>query len=214
MDFIFNPQREHFIKWIDRRIKQQRDILIIGDYGVGKSAFIKEIKKKYPKAMVVNPLGSICQLLGEACGVSDVAYWQKPKYIQQLKDHPRLIIIDEAQHLRSDFYPYLKMLSDYGNTLVLSGLVELADILKERHPDILSRMMRMTLEPIEAEEFKRYLSGLFEADAIKVINGKANCMREMVEIIDDCLLYIAEKKLPKVTEDIAYSIAYAEEIVD
>lgn len=214
MDFIFNPQREHFITWIDKRIKQQRDILIIGDYGVGKSSFIKEIKKKYPKAMLVNPLGSICQLLGEMCGVVEVAYWQKPKYIQQLKDHPRMIIIDEAQHLRPDFYPYLKMISDYGNTLILSGLIELADILKERHPDILSRMMRMTLEPVAADEFKRYLSDQFEADAIKVINGKAGCMREMVEIIDDCLDYIAEKKLPKVTEDLAYSIAHAEEIAE
>lgn len=214
MDFIFNPQRESFMRWIDQRIKQNRGMLIVGDYGVGKSTFIKEIKKKYPKAMIVNPLGSTCQLLGEMCGVVDVAYWQKHKYIQQLKDHPRLIIIDEAQHLRPDFYPYLKMISDYGNTLILSGLVELADLLKDRHPDILSRLMKMVLEPISVEEFEQKLSDKFADGAIKTINGKAKTMRELVETIDDCLLYISDKKHPKVTEDMAYSIAYAEDMVD
>jgi len=212
MEFIANPQREKFMEWIDRRVRQNRDTLIIGEYGVGKSAFIQEIHKKYKKAMVINPLGSTCQLLGEMCGVVEVEYWKKPKYIQQLKDHPRIIIIDEAQHLRPDFYPYLKMISDYGNTLVMSGLVELADILKERHPDILSRMMRMTLEPIGAAEFAAALSEKFEPGAIKTINGKATCMREMVEIIDDCLLYISDKGYPKVTEDIAYRIAHTEEL--
>lgn len=84
MDYIINPQRQQFLKWIERRTNQQRGSLIVGDYGVGKTAFLKELKKRYPNAMIANPLGSPCQLIGEMCGLSEIAYLRKNRYLQQL----------------------------------------------------------------------------------------------------------------------------------
>ena len=110
-------------------------------------------------------------------------------------------MIDEAQHLAERVYPYLKIIMDAGCSVILSGLPDLHDLLRNRHPDVLSRMTHLKLEPLGAEELKRLLPD-FDAEAVEVLHGSTANMREMMSVADNCRDYKLTNGLKTVTVEV------------
>lgn len=195
IDFIVDAEREKAKERAMRRIEKGRSVLFYGNYGVGKSAMLAHLVaelKKTRTVVEVRPLGGVFQLLGEMCGVMEAGHWNKNKYLQTLCDHPRIIVIDEAQHLKHEIFPYLKIIMDAGNIVIFGGLTELIDKMKARHPDILSRMMRLEVLPIKFDDLKAEVNKTdmpqFNNDALTMIyNGES--MRVWIEAIENCRAY-------------------------
>ena len=205
MGFIEDANRQKIMEKIRLRIPKNRSVLVHGDYGVGKSTFVGQVVKELRlthTVVEVRPLGSVCQLLGEMCGVMDVEVWKKNKYLQTLCDHPRVIVIDEAQHLTPAIYPYLKLIMEAGNIVIFSGLTDLVDSLRAKHPDVLSRMVQLKLLPISLAEFKKATPD-FEEEAMDSIYGYSESARVTIEMIEYCRDYAAEKGIEMITANIA-----------
>lgn len=203
--FIEDANRQKIMEKVRLRIPKKRSALIHGEYGVGKSTFVGQVVKELRlthTVVEVRPLGSVCQLLGEMCGVMDVEVWKKNKYLQTLCDHPRVIVIDEAQHLTPAIYPYLKLIMEAGNILIFSGLTDLVDSLRAKHPDVLSRMVQLKLLPISLAEFKKATPD-FDELAMDIIYGYSESARVTIEMIEYCRDYAAEKGIEVITAEIA-----------
>jgi len=208
MPFIEDENREKIHQIVSARVRTGRSAMIVGGFGVGKTTLLDKIAEDFKReynVVRVSPLGGVYQLLGEMCGISDASWVRKTQYLQQLcsgVSEKRIIVIDEAQHLTKDIYPYLKQVMDAGNSFVLSALPEFEDKLREKYPDVLSRMVRIKVNPIVPSDVKTALP-MFEEEAIEQILGYAESMRATTNLVIDCLTYIKDENLDKVTVEIA-----------
>lgn len=208
MPFIEDENRKEIQQIVSTRVKTGRSSMITGGFGVGKTTLLDKIAEDFKRdhnVVRVSPLGGVYQLLGEMCGISDASWVKKTQYLQQLcsgVSEKRIIFIDEAQHLTKDIYPYLKLIMDAGNVFVLSALPEFEDKLREKHPDVLSRMRRIKVNPIIHSDVKTALP-MFDEEAIEQILGYAESMRVTTNLVIDCLTHIKDENLDKVTVEIA-----------
>ncbi len=96
----------------------------------------------------------------------------------------------------------------YGNfrfrVLVLAGVPELEETLRERAEDVFSRFKVLRLLPVSADDFKSCMADDFEPDAVDLIYGASDGnMRIFEEFCDDCRDKAMETGADKVTVDIA-----------
>jgi AAA domain len=206
-EFLIDASRQACLNSITAHVRRAGSCVITGNYGSGKTELLKQIA--HPSAVRVRSLGSLYQVLGSMAGVSEPSWRAKEKYLNQLIAHPRVIIIDEAQHLAERVYPYLKIIMDAGNSIILSGLPDLHDSLRARHPDVLSRMTHLKLGVLSQDEMSKLLPD-FTPAAVSVLYGhKSNPnMREMMSIVAICRDYASESKLDVIDVDTVSLFAF------
>lgn len=199
--FILDPARETYLKAINSHIRRKANVLVTANHGSGKSELLRQIKNSQ-STLRVRSLGSLYQLLGRIANVKEPEPRHKAKYLDYRCEHPCTVIIDEAQHLPDAIWPYVKIMMDAGNSFIFAARPDLHDTLKDRHPDVLSRVKHLKLEPLAEADMYKLVQADFDEDAFSVIYGSTYDMRVMVNHIDNCRDYAVEHKLEKVSIDI------------
>ena len=190
--FINDKRRISYLSAIYNRIYRGQSVLIEGDYGVGKSRFLKLLKPKKLHGVWVESLFNIHEILSSILKDlnydTTATYRRTPKYLKticSLTDF--FIIIDEANDLDRRVWPYLKRIIDAGVPIVLAGLPKVRTFLTSEYPDILSRLKTLILYPIVVEDFILEYKD-FEPDAIEQIYvSTKGDMRKFKEICTDCM---------------------------
>ncbi len=189
--FINDKRRVSYLGAVYNRIYRGQSVLIEGDYGVGKSRFLKLIKPKKLQGVWVEPLFNVHVILASILqGLNYEAtatYRRTPdhlKMIQKLTNY--FIVIDEANDLDRRVWPYLKRIIDAEVPIVFAGLPKVRTFLTSEHPDILSRLKTLILYPIVVEDFIVEYKD-FESEAIEQIYVATHGdMRKFKEICTDC----------------------------
>jgi len=189
--FINDKRRVSYLAAVYNRIYRGRSVLIEGDYGVGKSRFLKLIKPKKLQCVWVESLFNIHETLASILqGLNYEAtatYRRTPghlKMICNLTDF--FIVIDETNDLDRRVWPYLKRIIDAEIPIVFAGLPKVRTFLTSEHPDILSRLKTLILYPIVVEDFILEYKD-FDPEAIEQIYVAAKGdMRKFREICTDC----------------------------
>jgi predicted AAA+ superfamily ATPase len=201
MKYVHDEARKYALNAITKRISRKQSVMLTGHYGSGKTSLLKQIKNT-ATTVRVRSLGSLYQLLGRIDGVNDPVPYYKAKYLDHRCAHPATIIIDEAQHLPHSLYPYLKIIMDSGSSVILAGLPELRQTLVDKHPDVLSRLTHIELEPLAEQDLYAHLGADFEEDAFSAIYGSTGDMRVMMSIVQDCRDYAEAKGVNSIGMDL------------
>lgn len=189
--FINDKRRVSYLRAIYSRIYSGHSVLIEGDYGVGKSRFLKLLQPKKLHGVWVESLFNIHNILASILKDlnydTTATYRRSPEYLQRICLLTDLfIIIDEANDLDRRVWPYLKRIIDAGVPVVLAGLPKVRTFLASEHPDILSRLKTLVLYPIVVEDFIIEYKD-FEPEAIEQIYvATKGDMRKFKEICTDC----------------------------
>ena len=134
--------------------------LVTGSHGVGKTTSLREYAsienllmwEARPGYQAKHVLSDIAERMGLSAGQG----WRMQTSIvaEQLRAHPRTMIIDEAQRLNYDGFDLLKYLADASSsTFVLSASPSLEKRI-DRWQDIASRCpVRVRVAPMTAQEF-------------------------------------------------------------
>ncbi len=189
--FINDKRRVSYLAAVYNRIYRGRSVLIEGDYGVGKSRFLKLLKPKKLQCVWVESLFNIHETLASILqGLNYEAtatYRRTPghlKMICNLTDF--FIVIDETNDLDRRVWPYLKRIIDAQIPIVFAGLPKVRIFLTSEHPDILSRLKTLILYPIVVEDFILEYKD-FDPEGIEQIYVAAKGdMRKFREICTDC----------------------------
>lgn len=134
--------------------------LVTGSHGVGKTTSLREYAalenllmwEARPGYQAKHVLSDIAERMGLSAGQG----WRMQTSIvaEQLRAHPRTIIIDEAQRLNYDGFDLLKYLADASSsTFILSASPSLEKRI-DKWQDIASRCpVRVRVAPMTAQEF-------------------------------------------------------------
>jgi len=190
-DFINDKRRISYLGATYNRIYRGQSVLIEGDYGVGKTRFLKLIHPKKLHAVWVESLFNIhetlASILKELNYDTIATYRRTPEYLKTIcKLSSCFIVIDEANDLDPRVWPFLKRIIDAGVPIVFAGLPKVRTFLTSEHPDILSRLKTLILYPIVVEDFIAEYNDI-EQEAIEQIYMAARGdMRKFREICADC----------------------------
>lgn len=199
--FIKDANRESCLNAISSRISRNGSCVITGDFGSGKTELLKQVR--HERVVRVRSLGRLYEIMASMAGVHDAREKDIQKYLNRLCDHPRVIVIDEAHHLTRRVYPYLKIIMDTGSTVVLAGLPDLHDTLRNHYPDVLSRMTHLKVTVLSQDDIAILLPE-FTPAAVSVLYGYKDKpdMREILEnIAESCRDYARDIKLEKIDVD-------------
>ena len=189
--FINDKRRVSYLAAIYNRIYRGQSVLIEGDYGVGKSRFLKLIQPKKLQGVWAESLFNVHEILAsilqELNYEAKATYRRTPSHLKRICNLANFfIIIDEANDLNRRVWPYLKRIIDAGVPIVFSGLPKVRTFLTSEYPDILSRLKTLVLYPIVVEDFIIEYKD-FEPEAIEQIYVAAHGdMRKFKEICTDC----------------------------
>lgn len=189
--FINDKRRRAYLAAVYNRIYRGQSALIEGDYGVGKSRFVKLLKPNKLQCVWVESLFNVHEILASILqGLNYEAkatYRRTPEHLKMICNLTNyFIIIDEANDLDRRVWPYLKRIIDAQVPIVLAGLPKVRTYLTREHPDILSRLKTLILYPIIVEDFILEYKD-FEAEAIEQIYvATKGDMRKFKEICTDC----------------------------
>jgi hypothetical protein len=189
--FINDKRRVSYLASVYYRINHGKSALIEGGYGAGKTRFLQLIQPKKRRAVWVESLFNIHEVLASILKdlnyEASASYRRSPGYLKlicSLSDY--FIVIDEANDLDRRVWPYLKRIIDAEVPVILAGLPKVRTFLTSEHPDILSRLKILTLYPIEVEDFILEYKD-FEPEAIEQIYAHVKGdMRKFDEILMDC----------------------------
>lgn len=193
---------------IDRRIRNGRSVMLLADFGAGKSTLLQRITTEYEEAnlKIISGIGTATQIIGEIAGETEVKPWRKQQYITQIRLYPTLVMIDEAHHLPRGIFPQLKDFIEHGSVFVLAGLPKLAEnMINTKNSDLLSRFLQINFERVGIKDISVALP-MFEYNALRLLNSNAESSRALFEAMEDCIEYIEQEGLSKVTEDLALGI--------
>ncbi len=189
--FINDKRRVSYLAAVYNRIYRGRSVLIEGDYGVGKSRFLKLLKPKKLQCVWVESLFNIHETLASILqGLNYEAtatYRRTPSHLKMICNLTDFfIVIDETNDLDRRAWPYLKRIIDAQIPIVFAGLPKVRTFLTSEHPDILSRLKTLILYPIVVEDFILEYKD-FDPEAIEQIYVAAKGdMRKFREICTDC----------------------------
>lgn len=207
-DFINDKRRVSYLSAIYNRIYRGQSVLIEGDYGVGKSRFLKLLRPKKLHGVWVESLFNIhetlASILKELNYDTKSTYRRTPEYLKRICGlDSYFIIIDEANDLDRRVWPYMKRIIDAGVPIVFAGLPKVRTFLTSEHPDILSRLKTLVLYPIVVEDFIGEYKDI-EPEAIEQIYmATKGDMRKFKEVCTDCRDKAKELKRPFVSINLA-----------
>jgi thymidine kinase len=190
-NFINDKRRLSYLGAVYNRIYRGQSVLIEGDYGVGKTRFLKLIKPKKLHSVWVESLFNVHEILAsilKSLNYEAVAtYRRTPDHLKKIANLTNyFILIDEANDLDRRVWPYLKRIIDAKVPIVFAGLPKVRTYLTSEHPDILSRLKILVLYPIVVEDFIAEYKD-FEPEAIEQIYvATKGDMRKFKEICTDC----------------------------
>jgi thymidine kinase len=189
--FINDKRRLSYLGAVYNRIYRGQSVLIEGDYGVGKTRFLKLINPKKLHRVWVESLFNVHEILAsilKSLNYEAVAtYRRTPDHLKKIAHLTNyFILIDEANDLDRRVWPYLKRIIDAKVPIVFAGLPKVRTFLTSEHPDILSRLKILVLYPIVVEDFIAEYKD-FEPEAIEQIYvATKGDMRKFKEICTDC----------------------------
>ena len=190
-DFISDKRRLSYLSATYSRIYRGQSVLIEGDFGAGKTRFLKLLRPKKRHAIWVESLFNIhetlASILQELNYDTRATYRRTPRYLKMICGLSNcFIIIDEANVLDTRVWPYFKRIIDAGVPVVFAGLPKVRTWLSHNHPDILSRLKTLILYPIVVEDFISEYKD-FQPEAIEQIYmAVKGDMRKFHEICTDC----------------------------
>lgn len=190
--YIEDFARKALASAIKSHVRRHDSVLIVGEYGTGKTDALKQVR--VAGSVRVSPLGGAYQVLSRMCGSPSANPRHKDNYMDTLIERPRTIIIDEAQHLPKDVFPYLKIIMDAGNPLILAGLPELQSMLKKYHADVLSRLTTIKIGVLSYEDFLTLVPD-FDPDDFSIIYNSMSNMRAMMTAVKNCRDYAEENNI-------------------
>lgn len=206
LEFIETSDNKHVFTLVKRRMSNRRSIMLLGNHGAGKSRLLEEIRKDFPRAPFLSGLGTVAQVIGSMAGETDVRIHKKQEYIKILLSSQSVIFVDEAQHLRPEIFPYLKLFIDRGCIFIMAGLPNLSEkMIDTKNADVLSRFLRIKVNPLSISELTPSLPD-FEANAVRLIHGQSESTRVLIETIEDCRAYAKEKGIKRISEEIAEKV--------
>lgn len=190
-DFISDKRRGSYLSATYNRIYRGQSVLIEGDFGAGKTRFLKLLRPKKLHAVWVESLFNIhetlASILKELNYEATATYRRTPQYLKTICNLSNcFIIIDEANDLDSRVWPYLKRIIDAGVPIVFAGLPKVRTYLSRNHPDILSRLKTLILYPIEVEDFIEKYKDIQQEAVEQIYMAVKGDMRKFKEICTDC----------------------------
>ncbi|GEM44792.1 AAA family ATPase [Deinococcus cellulosilyticus] len=169
--------------------------LISGSHGVGKTTTLRWYSENWsalmfelePKTQPKDILRRISSLLSINAGQG--YRMQTSVLIDQLKDNPRIIILDEAQRADYDSLDLLKYLADSsGSTFILSASPSMGERIK-KWPDIDSRVwIKKRVNPMDAQELvDLYLEdGWLKETLLEIHKCTGGVHREITALFRNC----------------------------
>jgi thymidine kinase len=190
-DFINDKRRVSYLSAIYNRIYRGQSVLIEGDYGVGKSGFLKLLRPQKLYAVWVESLFNIHEILAsilkELNYDTTANYRRTPEYLKMVCSLSNcFLIIDEANDLDRRVWPYLKRIIDADVPIVFAGLPKVRTFLTSEHPDILSRLKTLVLYPIVVEDFIVEYNDIEQEAIEQIYMATKGDMRKFKEICTDC----------------------------
>ena len=190
-NFISDKRRVSYLTATYNRIYRGQSVLIEGDYGAGKTRFLKLLRPKKLYTVWVESLFNIhetlASILKELNYDTTATYRRTPEYLKKICDLSNcFIIIDEANDLDRRVWPYLKRIIDAGVPIVFAGLPKVRTFLTSEHPDILSRLKTLVLYPIVVEDFIAEYNDIEQEAVEQIYMATRGDMRKFKEICTDC----------------------------
>jgi len=190
-DFINDKRRISYLGATYNRIYRGQSVLIEGDYGVGKTRFLKLLQPKKLHAVWVESLFNIhetlASILKELNYDTTATYRRTPQYLKMICNLSNyFILIDEANDLDFRVWPYLKRVIDAGVPIVFAGLPKVRTFLTREHPDILSRLKTLILYPVVVEDFIVEYKDIEQEAIEQIYMTTKGDMRKFREICTDC----------------------------
>jgi len=226
-------------------------VLLTGEVGTGKTTLARSLLAQLPSntkiASILNPTLSEIELLATLCDELSIRYPETPT-LKQLTDeiskfllenhragNSTLLVVDEAQHLRSEVLEQLRLLTnletDHKKLLqvVLIGQPELQQLLKQQHLRQLAQRItaRYHLTPLNTQDVSAYIahrlhiagrdSALFSKFACQLIHRLSGGIPRIINLIcDKSLLHAYGTQLTlidrKTVSDIASEILVIDDI--
>ena len=190
-DFISDKRRVSYLSATYNRIYRGKSVLIEGDFGAGKTRFLKLLRPKQLNAVWAESLFNVHEILAailkELNYDATATYRRTPQYLKMIcKLSNCFIIMDEANDLDPRVWPYLKRIIDAGIPIVFAGLPKVRTYLSRNHPDILSRLKTLILYPIEVELFIEQYKDIQQEAVEQIYMAVKGDMRKFKEICTDC----------------------------
>ncbi len=190
-NFINDKRRISYLSASYNRIYRGQSLLIEGDYGVGKTRFLKLLNPKKLHIIRVESLFNIHQTLASILNELDydttAAYQRTPEYLKKICNLSKcVLIIDEANDLDRRVWPYLKRIMDAGVPIIFAGLSKVRTFLINEYPDILSRLKILVLYPIVVEDFIAEYDDIEQKAIEQIYVATKGDMRKFKEICTDC----------------------------
>ncbi|MBT3807695.1 MAG: ATP-binding protein [Desulfobacula sp.] len=190
-DFISDKRRVSYLGATYNRIYRGQSVLIEGDFGAGKTRFLKLLRPKKLHAVWVESLFNIhetlASILKELNYDTTATYRRTPQYLKMICNLSNcFIIIDEANDLDTRVWPYLKRIIDAGVPIIFAGFPKVRTYLSRNHPDILSRLKTLILYPIEVEAFIEKYKDIQQEAVEQIYMAVKGDMRKFKEICTDC----------------------------
>ena len=206
--FINDKRRVSYLSAVYNRIYRGQSVLIEGDYGVGKTKFLKLLRPKKLHAVWVESLFNIhetlASILKELNYDTIATYRRTPEYLKRVCNLSScFLIIDEANDLDRRIWPYMKRIIDAGIPIVFAGLPKVRTFLTSEHPDILSRLKTLVLYPIVVEDFVIEFKDIEQEAIEQLYMVTKGDMRKFKEICTDCRDKARELKYPFVDLNLA-----------
>jgi predicted AAA+ superfamily ATPase len=205
MNFIKDKMREVYLNGIYQRILEGKSVLVVGQYGCGKTVLLSQILPRNKKIVKIESLASVHMLLPDILRQLDrnVKFnpMQSVKYLQMVREYDICIIIDELNDLNPKVYPYIKRFMDSGISVIAAGLDEpdIVQMLRSRCEDVLSRFKVIYLKPLSKEAIKGSLKN-WEPEAVDMLYGAVGGnLRIFFDVSDECLRKANEMKSEKIT---------------
>lgn len=218
-------------------------VLLTGEVGTGKTTVSRQMLAQLPDttdvAFVLNPALSELELLATICDEFRIRFKRSDATLKMLTDKIKnrllknheagkntILIIDEAQHLKSEVLEQLRLLTNLEtNTrkllqIILIGQPELQQLLKRQELRQLAQRItaRYHLLPLTIEEITMYIQHrltvagcprpLFDKKAIAHIHQTTQGIPRLVNLLADrCLMGAYALQAPYVTKKIVTQAA-------
>jgi hypothetical protein len=212
--FVKDRMRESYLNAVRNRIVRGKSSLIAGEFGCGKTEFLRNIKPSGRRVVWCESTSSPYQMLPDILRQSGknvkASFIRTPQYLRMICEMPdSVLMIDEANDLKNTVFPYLKRFMNAGIPIVMAGrtddYTDIEAMLGGRYQDILSRFRVLRLKSLSVEELKKSLTD-FDPDAAELIYGASNGnLRVFYDHVEDCREKLTETGEKRVSAEIAMS---------